>query len=55
MFSCGLDCGHIQRDTEGGNAQLVALFVGVNPEVLTPESSIDTTPWVLDGDLSMHS
>lgn len=54
MFSCRFDCGHVQRDREGGEAQLVALFVGVNPEVVTPEGSVSTTPWVFNGDLSVQ-
>lgn len=54
MFSSRFHRGHIQGDREGGNAQLEALFVGINPEVMTPDSSIDAAPRVLDGDLSME-
>lgn len=53
VFSCRFDRGNIQGDREGGDTQLEALLVGINPEVMTPDSSIDTAPRVLDGDLSM--
>lgn len=54
MFSCRFDCGHVQGDREGGNAQLEALLVGVNPEVVTPNSGIGAAPCLFDGDLSME-
>lgn len=54
VFPRGLDGGHVQGDAEGGDAQLVALFVRVNPEVLTPDGSVDPAPWVLYGDLSVN-
>lgn len=31
-----------------------AIFVGVNPEVVTPDGSIDTAPCVFDGDWSLE-
>lgn len=54
VFSCRFDRGHVQGDREGGDTQLIALSVGVNPEVVTPDGSVGTAPWVLDGDLSVQ-
>lgn len=54
MFSGWFHRGHVQGDGKGGNAQLEALFVGINPEVVTPDSSIDAAPGVFDGELSME-
>lgn len=54
VFSCGFHWGYIQRDREGGDAQLEAFLVGINPKVMTPNSSIGPAPWVLDSYLSME-
>lgn len=54
MFSYRFHHGHIQGHRERGDAQLEALFVGINPEVMTPDSSISAAPCVLHGYLSMQ-
>lgn len=54
MFSYGFHCGHVQRNGEGGDAQLETVFVGVNPEVVTPDGGVGAAPTVLQGDLPMQ-
>lgn len=54
VFPSRFHRGHVQGDGEGGDAQLEALLVGVNPEVVTPEGGIGAAPRVLHGDLSME-
>lgn len=54
VFSSQFDRCHIQRDSVGGHTQLEAFFVGVNPEVVTPDGSVDTAPCVFDGHWSME-
>lgn len=53
MLSCRFHRGYVQGHGEGGDAQLEAVFVGVNPKVVTPDGSIGTAPGVFQGDLSM--
>lgn len=54
MFSRRFDGSDIQGDRKGGDAQLKAVLVGVNPEVMTPHSSISPATCVLHGDLSVE-
>ena len=54
MFSCRFHRGHVQGDGERGDAQQEAIFVGVNPEIVTPDRSIGSTPGLFNGDWSMQ-
>lgn len=54
MFPNRFHCGHIQGDREGGDAQLEAFFVGINPEVVTPHGGIGTVSRVLHHYLSVE-
>lgn len=54
MFPSRLHRGHIQGDREGGDAQLEALFVGINQEVVTPHGGIGAASRVLHHYLSVE-
>lgn len=51
---CRFHRGHIQGDGERGDAQLEALFVGINPEVVTPHGGVGTASCVLHHNLSVE-
>lgn len=53
VFSRRFDGSDIQGDGKGGEAQLKAVLVGVNPEVMTPNCSKSPASCVLHRDLSV--